>query len=195
MRLPEFAHIAHPQLLPLGFLQLRQQRVDRADAAPFPGFHGGAHDTGQHLAVVGQRGRIGPTIAEAVAHLAVGIEIKGRGDMATADQHHAAAAQSMPHPELVPDVGVVNRQVSQHQIGEQQLLKHVGADISSAHLLIGTEGIQAGLFERGLNQLRVDAVEVDAAAISRRLGAERHHHKGVGAAEGGGEGHRRSAGQ
>ena len=151
MRLPEFAHIAHPQLLPLGFLQLRQQRVDRTDAAPFPGFHGGAHDTGQNFAVVGERGWIGPAIAKAVSHLAVGIEIKGRGDMATADQHHTATAQGMPHSELVPDVGVVNRQVSQHQIGEQQLLKHVGADVAGAHLLIGAEGIQSGPFERGLD--------------------------------------------
>ena len=130
---------------------MRQQRVDRTNAAPFPGFHGGAHDTRQHLAVVGEGGRIGPTLPESVAHLAVGIEIKGRGDMATADQHHAATAQGMPHPELVPDVGVVNRQVSQHQIGEQQLLKHVGADVAGSHLLIGAEGIQTGLFERGLD--------------------------------------------
>ena len=48
----------------------------------------------------------------------------------------------MTHAELVPDIGVVNRQVGQHQVGEQQLLEHVGADVSGAHLLISAEGIQ-----------------------------------------------------
>ncbi len=45
-----------------------------------------------------------------------------------------AWAQGVAHAQLVPDVGVVDAEVHHHQVGEQQFLEHVGADIARASM-------------------------------------------------------------
>jgi hypothetical protein len=82
--------------------------------------------------------------------------------------------------ELVPDVGVVDREIGDHKIGEHQLLKHVGADIARPQLLIGAEGFQACPDQGGLDEALEHRVEIDRLAIPARLGAKGHHHEGVG---------------
>ena len=78
----------------------------------------------------------------------------------------------MAHAKLVPNVGVVQCQVCQHQIGCQQFLEHVGTEVACALLVVGAEHVEAGQFECGPKQLGVDAVEVDRLAVGGGFGAE-----------------------
>jgi len=80
----------------------------------------------------------------------------------------------MAHPELVPDVGVVQGQVDDDQVGEQQFLEHVAADVAGAPLLVGAEHLEAGTLQGRLEILGVDRVEVDVL-----LAAVRHGHEHV----------------
>ena len=85
----------------------------------------------------------------------------------------------MTHPELIPHVGVIDADVSQHQIGQQQLLEHVGADVAGALLLIGAEGLETCPLQGRSDQALVHLVELDLLPVGVGLGAERHHHEGV----------------
>ena len=66
------------------------------------------------------------------------------------------------------------RQVRDHQVGDQQFLEHVGADVAGAHLLVGAEGFQPGRLQRRPDVLVVHAIEVDHLAVRPGLGAEGH---------------------
>ena len=85
----------------------------------------------------------------------------------------------MAHTELVPHIGVVDADVGEHQVGQQQFLEHVGADVAGALLLIGAEGLEAGLLQGRPDQALVHLVELDLLPVGIGLGAEGHHHEGV----------------
>ena len=62
----------------------------------------------------------------------------------------------MADAQLVPNVGIVDRQIRDHEVGDQQLLEHVGADVAGAHLLVGAEQLQPRRLQRRLDVLRTD---------------------------------------
>ena len=86
----------------------------------------------------------------------------------------------MAHAQFVPDIGVVDGEIGNHQIGDQQLLEHVGANIAGACLLVGTKRIEARHLQCRRDVLLEDPVEIDRLAIRAGFGAERHHHEGMG---------------
>ena len=177
--LPELTEIAHPQTLPIRFLQIGDELIDRAHLAPVPGLHGGGNHVA-HMLAVGHDGlRIGTAIADPVAQLAVGIDIERLARVTAGHQHHTPRAQRMPHTQLVPHIGVVDGDVDHHQIGNQKLLKHVHPDVARAGLLVGPKRRQAGLFQCRPYQLVIDAVEIDQLPVRARFGAKRHGHEGV----------------
>src|SRR5262245_15107811 len=74
----------------------------------------------------------------------------------------------MADAEFVKRVGVVNRDVRNHQIGNQQFLKHVGANVALLDDFAGGAAEPTDRFDRRLNQLSLDAVEIDAILGSKR---------------------------
>ena len=177
--LPELAHIADTQGFPVRLLQVGQQLIHRADLAAVPGFHGRLDHLGKALDVAGERRRVRPAVLDAVAQLAIGVEIEGGSDLAAADDDHAARAQRMAHAEFVPDVGIGEGEISHHQIGDEQFLEHVGADVAGAFLFVRAEDFEPRGFQRRLDQFVVDLIEIDHLPIRPRFAAERHSDKGV----------------
>ena len=175
----ELVAVGEQQLAPGRFAQVRQQQVHRAQLALRRGLQRGARHRRQRGAVVGQPGRVGRTVLEAVAQLAVGVDVEGARRPRPLHQHDTARTQGVAHAEFVPDVGVVQRQVGQHQVGGQQLLEHVAADVAGALFLVGAEDAAAGVLQRRFQQLGEDAVEVDRRAVGAGLGAEGHGDEGV----------------
>jgi hypothetical protein len=116
----------------------------------------------------------GAPSTQRVVELAVGVDVEWLVRPRSLHEDDAARAQRMPHAQLVPDIGVVERQVGNHQVGDQQFLEHVGPDIAGAGFFVSAEDLEAGRLERRPNVLRVDAIEVDQLTIVPRLAAERH---------------------
>jgi hypothetical protein len=85
-------------------------------------------------------------------------------------------AQRVANAQLVKSIGVVDRDVGDHQVGDQQLLEHVGADITLLNELAGGAAGQSRLLHRWANQLLLDAVEVNAAFGTKRTDDEYVHH-------------------
>src|SRR5262249_43469355 len=116
-------------------------------------------------------------------------DVERRRDRATEYDDDAASAQGVAHPELVPDVGILDGQVGDDQVGDEKLLEHVGDDVAGPELLVGPEGLEAGGLERGLDVFRVHAIEVDelrlgVSVLDGRifrpgLGPEGHRDEGV----------------
>ncbi len=134
---------------------------------------------GELADVVLQRRRVGAAVLDAVAQLAVGVEIEGGGDLSAADDDHAARAQRMAHAELIPDIGVGEGKVGHHQIGDQQFLEHVGADVARAFFLVRAKDFQAGQFECRPDQLGKYTIEINRVALAIFLDPERHCDKSV----------------
>lgn len=86
----------------------------------------------------------------------------------------------MAYAELVPDVGVVQRQVGHDEVGQQQFLEHVGANVTGTLFFVSADHLQPSRLQRRLDVLRIDAVEVDKPARGIRLGAEGHGDESVG---------------
>ncbi len=80
----------------------------------------------------------------------------------------------MPNAELVKNIGVVNRNVGNHQIGNEQLLEHVGANVSLLKKLARRAAGQTRLLHGRTNQLSFDSVKVYAVLV-----AEGPHDKDV----------------
>ena len=176
---PELAEVADPQRPPVGLNQIGDQLVHRAHLAPVPGLHGGRDHLAQALSVLIESVRVRTAVTDAVAQLAVGIDVECLGRLAAGYQHNAARAQGMPHAQFVPDIGVVYGQVDDHQVGDQELLKHIDPDVARAGLLIGPKRGQPGGLECRPDQLRIDAVEIQglthrAPAWCRKAWPRRH---------------------
>jgi hypothetical protein len=58
-------------------------------------------------------------ILQRVTQFTIGVDIEGGGHLAPANQHHTAGAQGVPHPEFVPDIGILDRQIRHHPIPAQ----------------------------------------------------------------------------
>ena len=85
----------------------------------------------------------------------------------------------MTHTQLIPDIGIVQCQVSNYEIGDQQFLEHIRADVTGTSLLVRPEDILARPFECGLDEIIVNAIEIDLDALAVFLHTERHRNKGV----------------
>jgi hypothetical protein len=172
--LPKFAYVADAQRPPVWLPQVRHQMIDWAHLATVPGVHCGLHHVDKLTLVVLKRRRVGRAVLHAVAQLPVGVEVEGGRDFSSADDHDASCAQGMAHAEFVPDVGIVDAQIRDHEVGDEQFLEHVGADITGAHLLVGPEGFQTCCRQHRPDVLVIHAVEIDHLAIYPGLGAEGH---------------------
>jgi hypothetical protein len=86
----------------------------------------------------------------------------------------------MAHSKLVPDVRVIDCQVSDHEIGDEEFLEHVGANIACSSLLIRAKSGKPGCIKRRLDVLGVHAVEVDELTVRPWLSPEGHRYEGMG---------------
>ena len=177
--MPVLPHGTDAQALPVGLTQIGEQPVHRAHRAFVPGRQGGDGHVGDGLAVVGQMGRVGRAVLQVVGQLAVGVDVEGLGVARPLDEDHPAGPQGVAHPQFVPHVGVVDAQVGHHQIGHQQLLEHVQADVPGPLLLVGPQHLQPRILQGRLDQFIENAVEVDLLTLVVRLGAEGHCHEGM----------------
>ena len=80
----------------------------------------------------------------------------------------------MPHAELVEDVRVGGREVRDGVVREDQPLEHRLVDEAADDLLVGAQRLEPRLADRRREQVGVDGVEVDDAALPVGLAAERH---------------------
>lgn len=85
----------------------------------------------------------------------------------------------MTHARLIPHLRTVQGQVGDDQVGKQQLLEHVAADVAGALVFVSPENHHARRLECWPNVLGIDAVEVDRLAIVPRFAAEGHGNEGV----------------
>ena len=88
----------------------------------------------------------------------------------------------MPHAQLVPRIGIVDRQIRHHEIRDQQLLEHIDTDVAAALLLVGPEGLQARVYERRFDEVGIYPVEIDGIPVWAGLGAEGHYYESMGKA-------------
>src|SRR5262245_7624092 len=72
---------------------------------------------------------------------------------------------------------VVDRQIRDDQVGEQQFLEHVRADVAGTFFLIRTQRREIRSLEGRPYELVVDAIEVDRLPVGSRLVTERHRNK------------------
>ena len=80
----------------------------------------------------------------------------------------------MPHADFVPDIGIVQGQIGDNELGEQQILKHVGVDRAAAAVGVGAVRHQPGRRNCRREEVFVDGIEVDRGAVRRLLLAKRH---------------------
>ena len=109
--LPELAHVADAQRFPVRLLQVGHQAVDRTHRAAVPRLHRLLHHLREAALVVAQRRWVGGAILQAVAQLAIGVNVEGRRHLAATNEHHATGAQRMADAQLVPDVGIVDGEI------------------------------------------------------------------------------------
>src|SRR5262249_16268473 len=82
------------------------------------------------------------------------------------DQDSALLSQRMPDPELVKDIGVMDRDVAHDQIGLENQAEHVLANVAGVNDLAGSATPEASRFDRRADQLAMDALEVNVFAGS-----------------------------
>ena len=92
----------------------------------------------------------------------IGMDVERHIVAPAPDADYAPCPERMAHAELVPDVGVIDGEVRDNQIGHKQLLEHVRANIAGAHLLVGAKNFKPRCLKRRLNELAVDPVKIDS---------------------------------
>ena len=112
-------------------------------------------------------------ILDGVLQLALGVEIEGRGYPSARDDDDAAGAQGVTNPQFVRHVRVLDREVRYDQVGDEQLLEHIGDDVAGPYLAIGTKRLEPCQCQRWGDVLRVDAVEVDQIDLGVRVSVGR----------------------
>src|SRR6476659_3395570 len=90
------------------------------------------------------------------------------------DEKCPFVAERVTNTQFVKYVGIMDRNVRYHEIGNQQLLEHIRSDVSLLYELSGGAAGQAGLLHRRTNELGFDAVEIDSF-----LGAKGTHDKRI----------------
>jgi hypothetical protein len=80
-------------------------------------------------------------------------------------------------PDFIPDVRIVDGEVRNDHLGHQEILKHVGVDRAAALFRVGAMRPQPRLFDRRLQVVLVDPVEVDVLAVRPWFPPERHDDK------------------
>jgi hypothetical protein len=81
-------------------------------------------------------------------------------------------AQRVTYAELVENVGVVHRDVADHEVGLGDQREHVGTDIAGVDQFARRAASQAAPLERRPDQLGMDLLEVDVLARRILLRAE-----------------------
>ncbi len=85
----------------------------------------------------------------------------------------------MSSPKFVPDIGIVDGQISDHKVSHQQFLEHVGQDVSSPLLLIRAEDLQPRGLQCRLDQVTMDSIKIDLIPLAVLLHTKRHRNKRV----------------
>ena len=82
----------------------------------------------------------------------------------------------MTDAELVEDVGVVDRDVGNHEIGRDQQAEHVFADVAGLRDVGRGRAFQARRLQRRLDQELVNGLEIDALLDVEGANDERARH-------------------
>ena len=161
------------QVLDRRRFQRRQQVEDRAVDAVLRGQRG--------LQTGTQRGHRGAGVVAVVTQITVGFDVERHFVAGEADHEGAARAQRVAHAQLVEHVGVVQRNVGDHDVGMRQQLEHVLADVAGLDDDLGGGAIDSGRAHRGVDQLTLHTLVVH---LIRFCGsghdlahAERPHHE------------------
>jgi hypothetical protein len=85
----------------------------------------------------------------------------------------------MEDAEFVKRIWIVGGDVGDHEVGNQQLLKHVCADIPGLKNLAGCSAFGGNVLERRTDEILFDSVEVDAFAYAERTDDESSHGRRV----------------
>lgn len=85
----------------------------------------------------------------------------------------------MTHAEFVPDIGIIDREIRNNEIGNQQLLKHVRQNTAGALLFVSSEHLQPRRFECRLDEFGINTIEINLCALTILFCAERHGDKGM----------------
>jgi hypothetical protein len=105
---------------------------------------------------------------------------------APVDHEDATRRDPVAHAKLVEDVRIQYGNVCDDDIGGHELVEHVRPDVAGTGFVVGSERHAPGALERGLDELRVDDIEINAdgvgcgTSLRRRnrgpnfLGAKRH---------------------
>ncbi|MHC2431139.1 hypothetical protein ACVIST_007884 [Bradyrhizobium elkanii] len=90
------------------------------------------------------------------------------------DQQGVLIPQAVANAKLVEHIGVVDRDVGDHEIRKHQQPKHVFTDVALPRDLAGRASLDACLLQRRSDQLPFHPIKVDAI-----LRTERSHDKGA----------------
>src|SRR5271166_5267777 len=84
----------------------------------------------------------------------------------------------MSHSQLVEDVGVCGREISDSEIAQQKPFEHGFVDDASGPLLVGPDGFHSCRFDAGPDCELINRIEIDVrAAPGILLDSKRHQHK------------------
>ena len=93
---------------------------------------------------------------------------------AASDSDYTPGSERVAHTQLIPNVRVIDGEISDHQVGKQQLLKHVRTNVPRSHFLVRAEDFKSGGFKR-----RFDKDPVHFVKINFFLGTVRHHNESM----------------
>src|SRR5262249_8358987 len=113
--------------------------------------------------------------------VAIGQDVEWRGvrHRCAFDQDSTLLAEGMPDPQLVEDVGVMDRDVANDEIGLEDQAEHVLANVAGINDLAGRAAAEAGRFDGPGDQLAMNTFEVDLSAGRVLLGAEGTDNEGL----------------
>src|SRR5215213_748786 len=115
-----------------------------------------------------------------VGEIAVGLDVERNFvgvDAGAAGANHKGvlATQRMTHAKLVVDVRIVYGNVSNHEVGRQQTLKHVETNVSLPADLHCRPASDFQPVQRRIDQLLLNLVEINVVLRAERPNDERSH--------------------
>ncbi len=101
-----------------------------------------------------------------------------RNDRALDENNRGAARpQRMPNAELIEHIGIGASDVGDRVMAQHQALEHRLVDRAADLLLVRAHRLEAGLRDRGHDDVLIDLVEIGDPAGRIGLGSERHEHE------------------
>ena len=92
-------------------------------------------------------------------------------------RHRTPRSHRVSYAQLVEDVGIGSRQVSDRILAEDQPFKHRLMDDAACHFFVGPQRLHVRIANRRRDDVPVYSVEIDHCATSIRLLPKRHENK------------------